>query len=356
MLKVYIWGTGKFAKKYMETGEVSEEQLLGFIQTTKDTDKFMGKTVYEPQEIVNTEYDYILICVYYVTNEIFNICKKFRIPLDKVIVANNCEWIDGTMMSKPLAVYKKINYFQDYEVMEKCFPKLYRFAKEREIAASRYIIVSRNGYDLIEENDWLQKIDFEERKYQVDYCRYRTFELYANEINKNNIEGDVAEVGVYRGVFSRLINAHFPQKNIYLFDTFNSFDEAEFSAELKAGRVPENFMDDFKSTSEDFVLSRMIYPEKCIIKKGFFPNTTVGLEGLKFAFVSIDVDFEKSVLESLRYFYPRLNCGGAIFLHDYNNRFLGGVKIAVYNYESEVGGHLKKVPIADEGGTLVIIK
>ncbi len=54
MLKVYIWGTGKFVKKYMQTGEISEEQLLGFIQTTKDIKEFMGKKVYEPQEIIDT--------------------------------------------------------------------------------------------------------------------------------------------------------------------------------------------------------------------------------------------------------------------------------------------------------------
>lgn len=76
----------------------------------------------------------------------------------------------------------------------------------------------------------------------------------------------------------------------------------------------------------------------------------------RFAFVSVDVDFEGSILESLRYFYPRLNSGGAIFLHGYNNSGLKGVKTAVRRYEKELNVFLAKVPIADEGGTLVIMK
>ena len=34
-------------------------------------------------------------------------------------------------------------------------------------------------------------------------------------------------------------------------------------------------------------------------KKGMFPSTAVGLDDEDYAFVSIDVDFEKSILEGL---------------------------------------------------------
>ena len=100
----------------------------------------------------------------------------------------------------------------------------------------------------------------------------------------------------------------------------------------------------------------MPYPHKCIIRKGLFPKTLAGLENEKYAFVSIDVDLKESILAGLQYFYPRLNKGGYIFLHDYNNYFLDGVKEAVRIYENEIGMRLMKVPYADEGGTLVICK
>jgi hypothetical protein len=45
-----------------------------------------------------------------------------------------------------------------------------------------------------------------------------------------------------------------------------------------------------------------------------------------------------------------------MFVHDYNNCFLFGVKSAVERYEQELGERLSKVPIADQGGTLIIYK
>ncbi len=64
------------------------------------------------------------------------------------------------------------------------------------------------------------------------------------------------------------------------------------------------------------------YLEYFIIKQGFFPESLGGLEDT-FAFVSIDVDFEDSIYEELRYFYPRKEKGGYIFVHDYNSSLLG---------------------------------
>ena len=123
-----------------------------------------------------------------------------------------------------------------------------------------------------------------------------------------------------------MINTKFQDKTLYLFDTFESFDVDEFHNEIKNGRVPEYFLEEFKDTNVEYVLGNMPYPNRCIIRKGLFPQTAAGLENEKYAFVSIDVDFEKSILVGLRYFYPRLVCGGAIFVHDYNNRFLESVK------------------------------
>lgn len=44
-----------------------------------------------------------------------------------------------------------------------------------------------------------------------------------------------------------------------------------------------------------------------------------------------------------------------IFVHDYNNKQLFGVKKAIERYEKEVGV-LTKVPLGDWGGTLVLVK
>ena len=49
-----------------------------------------------------------------------------------------------------------------------------------------------------------------------DYYRYRTFEFVAEEIKAANIEGSVAEFGVFRGVFSALINKKMPDRKLFV--------------------------------------------------------------------------------------------------------------------------------------------
>ncbi|MCM1182632.1 MAG: TylF/MycF family methyltransferase [Roseburia sp.] len=356
-MKIYIWGTGKLAKQYMKKGETSKYDLLGFIQSKRTEKNWNSMNVFEPQEIRNTEYDYILVCVAYETRNIMSLCEKLGISLSKVIFLDNLEWLDGNAMKVlPGVLTKKINMEQDNCMIEEYFPELWKMMEQRETLATRCKVIRGNGYDLVEKNCLMQSRSFADKEYQHDYCRYRTFELVANEIIRAGISGNCAEVGVFRGSFAKLINAKFKNRKMYLFDTFSSFDEAEFNKEKEAGNCEADFFDAFADTSVREVLDNMLYPEQCIPKVGIFPETTKGLEDESYAFVSIDVDFEQSILEGLRYFYPRLEPGGSIFVHDYNNYFLGGVKKAVNTYEREIGSTLSKVPLADEGGTLVVVK
>ncbi|MCI8550035.1 MAG: methyltransferase [Lachnospiraceae bacterium] len=158
-------------------------------------------------------------------------------------------------------------------------------------------------------------------------------------------------------MFSALINQKFPDRKLYLYDSFESFNQEEYEKEIALGYAPRGFFNGFKNTSEADVLKIMKYPDKCRIRKGYFPESIKSEDKEeKFVFVSLDVDFEEFTLEGLRFFYPRLVEGGYIFLHDYHNHCLFGVKRAVERFEAEVGGSLKKVPISDEGGTLVIVR
>lgn len=357
MKKVYIWGTGKVAEQYLETNEINTQELLGFIESHKTKEVFYGKTVYEPQEINKHSFDYILICVYGASYEIYKIAEHNNLPMEKLIFVDNWEWIDGksARFDYPFSPCNPVSLYNDLGEIKKSFPKLYqKFMEYNEWIARKYIVVMKNSYDLSHTDSVLETEAFRKRAYWSDYLRYRSFELVVNEIKRNDVEGAVAEVGVFQGEFSKLINEKFSDRKLYLFDTFQSFEKEEFVNELALGYCSDTFWEPFADTSVEEVLNKMNYADKCIVKKGIFPKTVKGLEGEKYAFVSIDVDFEKSTLEALRYFYPRLNRGGYIFLHDYNNYDLDGVKIAVNTYQREIGERLKKVPLADEGGTLVI--
>ena len=185
-----------------------------------------------------------------------------------------------------------------------------------------------------------------------DYARYGTLALLADEIHFNHVAGDVAELGVYQGKFAALLNRAFPERLLYLFDTFTGFAEEDVAEEKKHSSVCGS-AGSFGDTSVGMVLGRMEHPENIIIRKGFFPST-IPDEEHTYAFVSIDCDLYAPAIEGIRYFYPRLARGGYIMLHDYNGWFKG-IKAAVDDFEKEAG-KVVKVPIPDEAGTLVIAK
>lgn len=184
-----------------------------------------------------------------------------------------------------------------------------------------------------------------------NYIRIKAFELIVNEISEAGVQGDVAEVGVFQGDFARHINEAFPDRIFYLFDTFQGFDQRDVTVEQKEKYSKGD--QDFSKTSIDVVLGKMVNKNKCVVKQGYFPESLNGLES-NFAFVSLDADLYKPIYDGLTYFYPRLNSGGVIFIHDYNNSKYPGAKDAVRKYCKE--NHVTFIPIPDAWGTAVIRK
>ncbi len=185
----------------------------------------------------------------------------------------------------------------------------------------------------------------------LDYVRHKALELCSNEIYRNNINGSVSELGVYKGDFASKINLAFPERNLYLFDTFSGFDSRDTGEEKS--KSYSSGEQDFSDTNINMVLKKMKNPKKCIIKKGYFPETATGIEDL-FCFVSLDADLYNPILAGLEYFYPKLEKGGYIFVHDFNNSDYKGVREAVMKFcvEKNIG----YVPIPDGGGSIVINK
>ena len=72
--------------------------------------------------------------------------------------------------------------------------------------------------------------------------------------------------------------------------------------------------------------------------------------------VSLDVDFYQTTLDGLRYFWPRLEEGGYLMLHDWGSPKLLGVAKALSDYEEELGCPIPAIPLCDVGGTLVLCK
>ncbi len=186
---------------------------------------------------------------------------------------------------------------------------------------------------------------------RMDY-RLATLRLYAEEIKKRNIEGEIAELGVYKGELAAEMNFLFPDRRLYLFDTFEGFDRRNIENESKHAYSKAQ-IGDFSDTSVNTVLERMPYREQVIIKKGFFPES-VDEELPMFAMVSIDPDLYEPTYAGLKVFYPRLSSGGCIIIHDYNSKQFAGVHEAVYKFCIE--NSLYVVPIPDLHGSALIVK
>lgn len=185
----------------------------------------------------------------------------------------------------------------------------------------------------------------------LDYVRYANLVLCYEEISNKKLSGNIAEVGVYRGDFSKRLNVLFPGKKLYLFDTFEGFGEKDIVFEKKKGFSEGS--QDFSKTSIELVKSKMKYPENCIFKKGYFPESAKGLDDT-FCFVSLDADLYLPIYEGLTFFYPKLVPGGFIFVHDFNNNAYPGAREAVIKFchEKSIG----YVPIPDVGGTVIVTK
>ena len=184
-----------------------------------------------------------------------------------------------------------------------------------------------------------------------DDPRAATLELMAREIYRYDIEGSTAELGVYQGTFARLINHYFPDRKLYLFDTFEGFDARDAEADRRENFSPAT--QDLSATSVELVLSRMEHRENCIIRKGWFPETAEGVDE-KFCFVSIDADLYQPTCAGLEFFYPRLVHGGVIMIHDFTHKEYHGVRQAVKEFcDRENIGY---VCLSDSNGSAVIVK
>jgi predicted O-methyltransferase YrrM len=128
----------------------------------------------------------------------------------------------------------------------------------------------------------------------------------------SKIEGDIAEVGTYKGASSKLIAEARGEsdRDIYLFDTFEGLPELQ-----EVDRTlfyEQQYGADFDDVS-DYLSG---YP-RVHIYKGIFPSSSGPIKEKKFSFVHLDVDLYEGTKESLEFFYPRMNKGGVIISHDY---------------------------------------
>jgi hypothetical protein len=176
----------------------------------------------------------------------------------------------------------------------------------------------------------------------------KCFYQYAEE---QEMQGSVAECGVFRGNFSYWINLFFNNRTLYLCDTFSGFTKQDVDHESElfySGVTKDDLVGIYGATATDLVLSVMPNPEMCKFIVGAIPESLNMMENeLKFCFVSLDLDLYAPMYGALSYFLPRMVGGGVILVHDYFNPTYPGAKKSICDLEKKCTCTLHKVPISD---------
>jgi O-methyltransferase len=180
------------------------------------------------------------------------------------------------------------------------------------------------------------RVDREDQRFKDLYAsagretlgsRQRCFILYQLALQSAAVEGDVAEVGVYRGGTAWLLGELTREtgKQLHLFDTFSGMPATDPERDKhQAG--------DFSDTSLAAVRSFVGDREGIHYHPGLFPETAEPVAESTFSLVHIDADIYSSVVDSCEFFFPRLAPGGMMLFDDYGFRSCPGAREAVDDF------------------------
>ncbi len=318
--KVILYGYGEIGK-YVASRILNEEycELVGIVDRNVDPKELPpGIAFWDLYNIENAGYDYILITSKVYEHEIYKTLSDIGVEKCKIL-----------------------------------------FLQEED-----RIIWERNDVPVME----IDKVEESHAENFGEYVRYRTLELICKEIYRKNLNGAVAEAGVYMGNFAKALSYCFPDKELYLYDTFSGFDKRDMDADVERGFTSERRFGSFTGKDifarEDMTSEQQIEHikkklrrggAKVNIRKGNFPESAVQEQDTNFCFVSLDMDLYRPTRDGLEFFWPRLVEGGIIFLHDYNAVEHKGVMTALEEFEI-INGTMIKVPIPDQYGTVILVK
>ena len=313
---ISVWGTGCGASELIEAG-LEATRITAFVDSFPMGDTFLDKPVLLPQQLPLRDCELLIITARH-ADAIGNRCRELGIPEEKCLFLKN-----NMVLTDRNTACTCAKDLLGEDLMEKLLPKHRIVPTPAQLAGSA----------------------LPEQDLGNDYVRLATLELLCRRLA--DVPGAAAELGVYRGFFARCINQLLPERKIYLFDSFEGFAEEACAT--------DTFQAAHANTTIEKVLAILPYPEKVILKPGFFPESLNGLEE-SFCLVSLDVDFYQTTLEGLRYFWPRIAEGGYLLLHDWGNPKPPGVAKALQDFERENGCRIPAIPLCDVGGSLILCK
>ena len=166
-----------------------------------------------------------------------------------------------------------------------------------------------------------------------------------------NIEGQIAECGVFQGHSLVPIGLYLKQENsqkrVYGFDSFEGFnEEVKIDIDLGGDKSSEKKIGGFDATSCDYIqnlIKGFKLEDKIKIYQGYFENTLSKVHEKKFSFVHLDCDLYSPYKACLEFFYPRMSQGGIILIDEYNDPSWPGCNKAVDEFIQTNSAKLSRI-------------
>jgi len=219
--------------------------------------------------------------------------------------------------------------------------------KKTAVGVALFIIHSRRGvlniYYTPEKSKLFDLVVAIKKEIPLLMATDEAYTLFTAVQKINKIEGDLAEVGVYRGGSAKLIcMAKDANKKLHLFDTFSGLPSVSPIDQpyLSQGQY---------SAPEEAVRNYLKNYPNVFFHVGVFPKDTgSSVSKTLFSLVNLDVDTYKNTLECIEWFYPRLKIGGIMISHNYSN--LPGVRKAFDDFF-----HNKPEPVLEMPGSQCLV-
>ena len=79
-MKKYIWGTGRKCRNMIDAGALIIDDIVGFVETEKSADEFMGKKLYSLDEVLRiNDFDYLFVTIKR-NDSVYEICQLYNFP------------------------------------------------------------------------------------------------------------------------------------------------------------------------------------------------------------------------------------------------------------------------------------
>jgi len=183
-----------------------------------------------------------------------------------------------------------------------------------------------------------------------DQVRRDMLILILKDILVNRVNGDLVELGVYKGYTAKLIHYYVPDRQLFLFDTYEGFNTGDLAAEKS--RTGFSIGNHFISAGTKEVTSYIMPKnDNVILIKGVFPGSiTQDFYSKSFSFIHVDMDLYEPTIAALKFFHPRMSRGGYIVIHDYNT--WSGAQDAVDEFFKDK--QESPIPMPDKNGSALI--